>query len=527
MNAAEQPSSPATFATGPTPGTAPAGGRVIALDALRGFAILTMVLSGMLRPYHLPNWMYHAQVAPPDFHFDPNRPGLTWVDLVFPFFLFSMGAAFPLALARRVAIGERSWCLVLYALQRGGLLLLFALYVAHVGPGLFQKDGQVSIAAYLWALGAFCALFPLLARLPRNWPTALTATTRLIGWALVIGLLATVRFPPGSEVAKASPGFWLGRSDIIIVVLAHTAAVGMLLWLVSRDHLLLRMGLILAVLATILGAEAPGWVRNVWHGQPQPWLEQLAQLLGVTPDPLPSTGTKLLLFGYLKYLLIVLPGTVAGDLLLAWSRAAQAESATTQRAGAFTIWRHAGMAVLAIGLLVLLLVGLQSRWLPETTFCTFAACAVGAALFVPGKTPLDRLLRGLYGWGVLWLAIGLLLEPYQGGIKKDHATLSYYFVTSGLACMVLICFTIWGLAARHAVPRAPLTLLSASGQNPMIAYIGVRNLLPPVLALSGCNVLIERLHLTAWDGFAWACTKTLLLALIVALLTRLRVYWRT
>lgn len=501
--------------------------RVVALDALRGFAILTMVLSGMLRPYHLPNWMYHAQVAPPEFHFNPDQPGLTWVDLVFPFFLFSMGAAFPLALARRVATGEPTWRLALYALQRGGLLLLFALYVAHVGPWLFQRNGQVSTPAYVWSLGAFFALFPLLARLPRGWPVALTVATRIIGWVLVIGLLVTVRFPPGSEVAQTSPGFWLGRSDIIIVVLAHTATVGVLLWLVSRDNLLLRMGLILSVLATILGAEAPGWVRDVWHGQPQPWLERMAQSLGAVLNPLPSTGTKLLLFGYLKYLLIVLPGTIAGDALLAWLRTAQAEPPAAPRDDAPTAARHAGMALLTIGIVVLLLVGLQSRWLPYTTFCTFAACVLGAGLFIPMKTPLDHLLRTLYGWGVLWLVVGLLLEPYEGGIKKDHATLSYYFVTSGLACMALICFTVWGVAARRTLPRAPLSLLSASGQNPMIAYIGVRNLLPPLLALSGCNALIERLHLTAWDGFAWACTKTLLLALIVAVLTRWRVYWRT
>src|SRR5271155_5586886 len=81
--------------------------RAYALDALRGFAILAMLLSGQM-PFDqnaLPAWMYHCQVPPPRFEWDNTVFGITWVDLVFPFFLFSMGAAFPLALNRRMEQG--------------------------------------------------------------------------------------------------------------------------------------------------------------------------------------------------------------------------------------------------------------------------------------------------------------------------------------------------------------------------------------------------------------------------------------
>ena len=69
--------------------------RALALDALRGYAILTMVLSATVVYGILPAWMYHMQAPPPSHVFNPQLAGLTWVDLVFPFFLFSMGAAFP------------------------------------------------------------------------------------------------------------------------------------------------------------------------------------------------------------------------------------------------------------------------------------------------------------------------------------------------------------------------------------------------------------------------------------------------
>jgi len=59
------------------------------LDALRGFAILAMVLSSSIAFGILPPWMYHAQTPPPSHVFKPEVAGISWVDLVFPFFLFS------------------------------------------------------------------------------------------------------------------------------------------------------------------------------------------------------------------------------------------------------------------------------------------------------------------------------------------------------------------------------------------------------------------------------------------------------
>ena len=84
------------------------------LDALRGFAILTMIVSGSIAYGDvLPAWMFHAQVPPPLHKFDPSIFGITWVDLVFPFFLFSMGAAIPLSLRKyiehRSGFGTIAW----------------------------------------------------------------------------------------------------------------------------------------------------------------------------------------------------------------------------------------------------------------------------------------------------------------------------------------------------------------------------------------------------------------------------------
>lgn len=66
--------------------------RALALDALRGYAIITMVLSATIVTHVLPGWMSHAQTPPPDHVFNPLLPGITWVDLVFPFFPVRYGS---------------------------------------------------------------------------------------------------------------------------------------------------------------------------------------------------------------------------------------------------------------------------------------------------------------------------------------------------------------------------------------------------------------------------------------------------
>ena len=104
--------------------------RAFSLDALRGYAIITMVLSGTIASGVLPGWMYHAQVGPrSNFAFDPSFYGITWVDLVFPFFLFAMGAAFPFSIGNKLEKGESKLRIAWDCLLRGFRLTFFAIFI--------------------------------------------------------------------------------------------------------------------------------------------------------------------------------------------------------------------------------------------------------------------------------------------------------------------------------------------------------------------------------------------------------------
>jgi predicted acyltransferase len=463
--------------------------RAYALDALRGFAILSMVLSGTIAYKILPAWMYHAQVPPPDHVFNPKLPGLTWVDLVFPIFLFSMGAAIPLALSRRLAKGFPNIGIILSIFKRGFLLGAFAIILQHLRPQVINPNAP-SMQKWQIALVGFFLLFFMFVRLPASWKPWIRNAITLTAWIAAILLISKIQYPDGS-------GFAVNRSDIILVILANMAVFGSIIWLFTRQNIFLRVGLLGLLFALQLSSTANGWVAQVWSYSPAPWIFK---------------------FAYLKYLFIVIPGTVAGDLILAWMQTEDEQKQSWQT------WRFDIIVLLMLALNLTLLVGLQSRLVVSTTLATAILCSIGWFLFKHPTSATERLINRLYSWGILWLAIGLFFEPYEGGIKKDPSTMSYYFVTTGMSIFILICFTIV-LDIFHK--RYWFNLLIDNGQNPMIGYVGFANLLWPILNLTGWEESIIKNTQTPVMGFIKGVGYTLVIALVVSVFTRLKLFWRT
>ena len=105
--------------------------RIITIDILRGITIFAMILCANIYFTNLPAWMFHGQTPPPDFAFDPSVKGITWVDLVFPFFLFTMGAAFPLAMRKKLENGVSRWAITGSLVRRWITLTVFAIALGN------------------------------------------------------------------------------------------------------------------------------------------------------------------------------------------------------------------------------------------------------------------------------------------------------------------------------------------------------------------------------------------------------------
>ncbi len=471
---------------------AQAAPRAAALDALRGLAIIMMVLSGII-PYRvLPSWMYHAQVPPPTHTFDPSIAGITWVDLVFPFFLFALGVAIPLALGRRLASGASRGLLVKDLTARAALLLFFAVFLQHVRPGSVGGGAVYEASAPAWpwivALLGFACLWGILLRLPQAWPRLLQLGWRAGGWLGALALLATLRYPDGS-------GFQLGRYDIIIVVLANMALVGSVVWLSTRSRPGIRYGVLAFLAAAIIAGREPGWVR-----------------------PLMETSILEGLFRvyYLKYLFIVVPGLFVGEWLADWMRSESTGVPEWTRPAAVLL------ATLGIVLQVLVVVGLFARLTPWVVAGS-GALGIAALWLTRHAASADAVLvRQLWRWGLFWLLLGLVAEPFEGGIRKDHSTFSYYFVTVGLAMPLLASLML--IITRFG---RKMDILVANGQNPMVAYVAFGNFLLPVLTLTGIAALAEALTLSPWMGALRGALYTLVVALLVWGTVRQRWFWRT
>ncbi|WP_293249853.1 MULTISPECIES: DUF5009 domain-containing protein [unclassified Microcoleus] len=467
--------------------------RADALDALRGIAVLAMVLSGTIARKTLPAWMYHAQLPPPDHIFNNQLPGLTWVDLVFPFFLFAMGAAIPLALSRRIAKGGDLKKVIFSILQRGFLLASFAIFLQHIRPGTINPN-EPSLQKWWLALGGFFLLFLMYVRWPQKWSTRLWRGMTIAGWSAGITFISHIKYPDGRGIS-------FERNDIILMVLANVAVFGSIIWLFTRSNVWLRVGFLGLLLAARLSSHDAGWIKSVWLYSPAPWLFQ---------------------FDYLKYLFVVIPGTIVGDLLARWIEYRSPEEASY---ASWKSWRYFSIMILMFAINLVLLVGLQARLVWQATLVTVVLCLCGFLLLKNPRNVTENVLNRLYKWGFYWLVLGLLFEPYEGGIKKDSATMSYFFVTTGMAIFLLIGLTI---IIDVFQKRWFLQLFIDNGVNPMIGYAGFANIIWPILVLNEWEpVIIEMTSTDPFMGFLRGFGYTAILALIVVVFTRLKLFLRT
>ena len=122
------------------------------------------------------------------------------------------------------------------------------------------------------------------------------------------------------------------------------------------------------------------------------------------------------------------------------------------------------------------------------------------------------------------MLLGLFFEAYEGGIKKDSSTYSYYFVTSGLAFFMLIGF--YGLPQMR-IGKSITNYLSLNGRNPMVAYVAGNLLLLPLLHLTGAIKLFDSMNANAWVGFLRGVLFTGIVSLITLFFTKKKWFWKT
>ncbi len=133
---------------------------------------------------------------------------------------------------------------------------------------------------------------------------------------------------------------------------------------------------------------------------------------------------------------------------------------------------------------------------------TLLLALLGYLVQAPGTTV--RYWRRLFTAGAYLLMLGLFFEAYEGGIRKDQSTYSYYFVTARLAFLALIASSILCDVCRWKKMTLPFEM---AGQNPMITYVAPQLLVMPLLHLTGLWSYLDLLSPTAWSRLPAACFR--------------------
>ena len=467
--------------------TAPATERVFGLDVLRGILLLAMNFTFTIPPSGpFAKWMYHTQVPPSPTAEYVNVAGLTWQDFLFAMFVFTMAAAIPVAMNPRLEKGKPYPEVLWVALRRAALLLVFALVIAHVNPYWTQdytKRGN------LVAIVGFLVAFAVYIQPPRGWNPTATKWLKRAGWVGVAFILFVMPQLYGQELSVT-------KRDYIMAALAFCTLAGTAVWVFTRRNVAARMGVFAVLLAGKLLAPHVVWVGTIWSATPfelfyQPW--------------------------YLELMLLVIPGTIVGDLIWRWMRRDQ----TALGELAWSKGRLAALAVIGASFPVILSVGLYERRYPlATTIVVTVVSALMLALTRGAAFERDQILASLTRWSAGLLVAGMLFEPLEGGIKKDPQTVGFLLLMAGSSTALLVTLLICADTFK-ARALQPLALI---GQNALFAYVVLMLVVLHVLWLAGIGDALT----STWQlATVRSIALTILAAAIVWFATKKRLIWKT
>ncbi len=232
--------------------------RVISIDALRGLVMFTMIFVNDLAgvsPKIVPDWMRH-------FH---GRSGMTFVDLVFPGFLFIVGMSIPFALGARLRAGEPIWKTIFHILLRTLALLTIGILMVNdesPGPDMSGLSPDLwAVLMFLSAMLAFCSISRPTAT--RQQAQFLNSFLHVIGIAGLLTLAFLFRGQHGERIITLSPfaihTVWYG----ILGLIAWAYLAGSVVFLLFRANALALLGCVVLLLA-LYPADRSGAFDGFW-----------------------------------------------------------------------------------------------------------------------------------------------------------------------------------------------------------------------------------------------------------------------
>ena len=250
--------------------------RLNSIDAARGLVMFCMIfVNDIAGASHkiVPAWLRHFK----------GRSGMTFVDMVFPAFLFIVGMSIPPALGGRLRAGEPLWKTLLHVVERTfSLLLIGILMVNDESPG----PSMSGISPDLWTVLMFlCVIFtfasistepPSESRRRWQWVSHVLNNA---GWAGLLVLALMFRGYKGQRIISLSPFLihtsWYG----ILGLIGWAYLVGSVVYLAFRTSAVGLLGCMVLLLA-LYPADKNGAFNDFWLSR----YVGIGEMLGAHPS---------------------------------------------------------------------------------------------------------------------------------------------------------------------------------------------------------------------------------------------------
>lgn len=437
----------------------------------------------------LPAWMYHIQNPPPTHELDMTIAGLSWVDMVFPIFIFCMGASIPMAGRAKIAGGITARGYITEVFERFVMLWMFSYLYVFLNYSTNTAQDGTAYNTYLTSaltMAGFLALFPLY-MVFKGRSKRFVCSMRILGIALCLSIIAIGHYCFNETIN-------VQRRGIIIFLLAFLYLFGALIWYFTRDsyrNRALVFGIILAITIVTM-------------------YEKIPAITYANPNIRWWFNTE-----YIYFLLLLLPATFIGDTLQ--KRFAAGENICKE----LTSKKMHLFFPTILTLVVWVIFATYMRWY----WINLIVSTVFLMILWQFIKRYFALYKTLFATAAYLLVAGLILEPIDGGLKKVPCTIQYCFVTCSLSIFLLMfCDYICKFMPNSLFVKS----FTGAGKNPLMGYIAFDSFIMPLMKLTGFIYLYKMAYppgMTGW-GIVRAATIVFFTIWCVSLLSKKRIFWK-
>ena len=299
--------------------------RIGSIDAMRGFVMFLMICVNDITyrqgdaQESIPHWLRH---------YEKSASGMTFVDVVFPAFLFLVGMSIPFAIGSRIKKGVAIWRILIDIVVRTLSLLLIGVFMvndAFDSKTMGWPDSLWSTLMYLFAILAFCSYAPRKnAGAKWNWGAMIVLGLRIVGFIGLLVLALVFRGENGRRMVTLWPfsvhTAWFG----ILGLIGWAYLLAAIAYLVFRDNRTALLGC--AVLLMCLSPATHGGKFDHW------WLaghvaigtmlgtQGAIAVFGVLLATILKTADTAALWPRVRFTLFLILGLCIGAVLLKFNK---------------------------------------------------------------------------------------------------------------------------------------------------------------------------------------------------------------